>query len=237
MNTCADIIARLRELAVPERKAGMARFGIDITRALGVTLPELRQLAKRIGTNHALAGELWESGLHEARILAGMVDDPAQVTPAQMEAWAQTFDSWDVTDQCVNNLFRKTPRAHDMAAKWTQAEAEFVKRAGFALIAALAVHDRHADDQAFVAFFPLIAQAAGDRRNFVKKAVNWALRQIGKRNMALNHEAIRLAETLRQQPHASAKWIAADALRELTNPKILARIHQKNSSRNHPNCA
>ncbi len=229
MTTRGDILNRLRTLATPERRAGMARAGINNASALGVRLPDLRQLAKTIGTNHALALELWDTGIHEARILASLIADPKQTTTEQMNAWAQAFSSWDVTDQCAVNLFRKTPYAYEMAATWAQQDAEFVKRAGFAMIATLAVHDKKADDQTFSAFFPLIEQAASDSRNFVKKSVNWALRQIGKRNLRLNQQTIAFAERLRQQESRSAQWIAADALRELRSQTIRIRLENTNT--------
>ena len=222
--TIHDILHQLRALATPERQAGMARAGINNSAALGVRLPDLRQLAKTVGKDHALALQLWDTGIHEARILASLIADPKQTTTAQMNAWAATFSSWDVTDQCAINLFRKTPQAYEMAATWAQQEAEFVKRAGFALMATLAVHDKHVEDHAFAAFFPLIEQAASDSRNFVKKAVNWALRQIGKRNLLLNQQAIECAERLQQQASRSAQWIAVDALRELRSQAIQRRL-------------
>jgi 3-methyladenine DNA glycosylase AlkD len=191
---------------------------------LGISVPALRKLAKEIGQDHQLAQELWGSGIHEARILATMIDPPGQVTEAQMEAWVEDFDSWDVCDQCCLNLLRKTPLAHQKAVEWSGREQEFVKRAGFALMATLAVHDKKAGDEAFIAFLPLIQKEAVDGRNFVKKAVNWALRQIGKRNLALNRAAIRTAEEIRQLDSKSARWIAADALRELTGDKVQQKL-------------
>ncbi|GAK52628.1 hypothetical protein U14_03880 [Candidatus Moduliflexus flocculans] len=170
MNTIDDILNQLRALATPERQAGMARAGINNAAALGVRMPDVRQLANAVGTNHALALQLWETGIHEAQILAGLIADPKHTTKAQMHAWAQTFSSWDVTDQCAINLFRKTPDAYEMVEIWAQQKAEFVKRAGFALMATLAVHDKKAEDSTFSAFFPLIEEAASDSRNFVKHA-------------------------------------------------------------------
>jgi 3-methyladenine DNA glycosylase AlkD len=225
MKTLQEIFDRLQSLSQPERKAGMARYGIEVSKALGVSIPELRNVAKTLGKDHGLAQQLWESGIHEARILASMIDDPKLVTAIQMDAWASGFNSWDVTDQCINNLFRKTSYALTKAVEWSRRTEEFVKRSGFVLMAALAVHEKNAGDQTFEAFFPLIEQEAHDQREYVKKAVNWALRQIGKRNLALNQQAIEVAKRIRQQSSSSAKWIAADALRELTNAKIQARLH------------
>jgi 3-methyladenine DNA glycosylase AlkD len=196
----------------------MARFGINTDRALGISVTNLRRLGRELGKDHALAIELWDSGIHEARILASIVDDPVHVTRAQMDAWAADFDSWDLVDQCCGNLFDKTPWAWDTALEWTEREEEFVKRAGFALMAWLAVHDKSATNSSFAPFFPAIERAAGDDRNFVKKAVNWALRQIGKRNPTLRRKAIASGRRIAKQESKSARWIARDALRELDPP-------------------
>jgi 3-methyladenine DNA glycosylase AlkD len=221
---CAGIIAELRSIASPANVAGMARYGISSKNTLGVSVPSLRAAAKRIGTDHALALELWESGIHEARMLAGFIDDPALVTEEQLERWAKEFDSWDVCDQVCSALFDKTPFAREKAAAWSRREAEFVKRAGFVLMAALAVHDKKASDGVFKGFLPLIEREAADDRNFVKKAVNWALRQIGKRNRALNRAAIASGRRIRKMDAASARWIAADALRELESDAVQRRL-------------
>jgi 3-methyladenine DNA glycosylase AlkD len=209
------VIARLRAMGDEESRAGMARFGISTDRALGISVTDLRRLGRELGRDHALALELWKSGIHEARILASIVDEPTRVTRAQMETWAAEFDSWDLVDQCCGNLFDKTPWAWDVALEWSEREAEFVKRAGFALMAWLAVHDKRATNASFTPFFPAIERAAGDERNFVKKAVNWALRQIGKRNATLRRRAIASARRIAKQDTKSARWIARDALREL----------------------
>lgn len=193
----------------------MARFGINPDRALGVRIPDLRTLAREIGTDHSLALRLWRTGVHEARILAGMIDDPARVTERQMESWARSFDSWDICDQVCMNLFDKTPLAWSKAAEWAGRDEEFVKRAGFALMACLAVHDKGAGDGAFRRFLPSIEREAGDDRNFVKKAVNWALRQIGKRNGRLRRDALRAARRLAENESRAARWVGRDALREL----------------------
>lgn len=210
-----DVLGMLRELGDPDYLAGMKRYGIDCSGALGVKVPELRRLARILKTDHALALGLWKTGVHEARILASMVDDPARVTPAQMERWTHQFTSWDICDQVCGNLFDRTPYALDYAAKFTADKPEFVKRAGFVLIAESAVHQKSTPDQAFVACFPLIEREASDERNFVKKAVNWALRQIGKRNESLKKQAISCADRMLLQESRSARWIARDALREL----------------------
>ena len=191
-----EVIAELRSMGDPEAAAGMARYGINAEQALGISIPRLQGLAKKIGTKHKLADALWSSNIHEARILACMVADPQQVTEAQLERWVKEFDSWDLCDQCCNRLFRKTEFVHQKALAWACRPDEFVKRAGFVLMAVLAVHDKKAADRQFDPFFELIQKEAGDPRNFVKKAVNWALRQIGKRNLALNKKAITLAEEI-----------------------------------------
>jgi len=221
---CEDILKRLESLANPEAVSGMARYGINPKNTYGVSMPALRQMAKEIGRDHGLAQELWSSGVHEARILACLIDEPAKVTEKQMERWAKDFDSWDVCDQCCSNLFDKTPLAFQKAAQWSERSEEFVKRAGFALMAALAVHDKRARDEDFVKFLPLIKSGSVDDRNFVKKAVNWALRQIGKRNLALNRMAIKTAKEIQNRDSRAARWIASDALRELTNEKVRERL-------------
>lgn len=225
---CRALIAALRSHANPENVAGMARYGINTEGTLGVTIPVVRRLARETGRNHDLALELWKSGIHEARILATLVAEPARLTSRQMDAWARDFDSWDVCDQACSNLFRYTPHAFQKAARWARAKPEFVRRAGFSLMAGLASKaaskPEAPNDVAFEAFLPLIEEAAADDRNMVKKAVNWALRGIGKRNRKLLKQAIRTAEAIRLQESRSARWIAADALRELRNPATVARI-------------
>ena len=221
---CEAVLAKLKSLANPKNVAGMARFGINPENTLGVSVPTLRKLAKEIGRDHALAQELWASGVHEARMLAGLIDDPRLVTEEQMERWVADFDSWDVCDGCCGDLFDKTPLAYRKAVEWAARDEEFVKRAGFALMAWLAVHDKRAPDDAFLEFLPVIERESADGRNFVKKAINWALRQIGKRNAALNAAAIRTAEEIQQMGSKSGRWIASDALRELTSEKVRDRL-------------
>lgn len=222
--TLDSTLAHLHSLANAENVAGMARFGINPQGTLGISIPTLRTLAKQIGKNHILAGELWTSGVHEARILAAFIDDPKQVTAIQMDTWAAGFDSWDVCDQVCCNLFDRTPLAWEKAVVWSERNEEFVKRAAFVLIAALAWHDKKASDERFEPFFALIAREANDERNFVKKAVNWALRMLGKHSLALHARAVGTAQQIARQPSKAARWIAADALRELQDPKILARL-------------
>ena len=209
---------KLKSLANPKNVAGMARFGISAKNTLGVSIPSLRAIAKQKENrkNHALALELWKTGIHEARILAALVDDSNQVTDAQMESWVKDFDSWDACDQVCSNLFDKTEFARAKAFEWAGRKEEFVKRAGFVLMAALAVHDKKSNDAAFVKFLPIIVREAKDERNFVKKAVNWALRQIGKRNETLKKLAMQTATKIAKSDSKSARWIAKDALRELS---------------------
>ena len=230
------VMDELAGMASDENRAGMARYGINVTDAFGVSVPELRRMAKGLGIDHELALALWDTGNHEARTLAGMVDDPASVSAAQMDQWAADFDSWDVCDQVTSNLFDKTSFAYDKVREWSAAEDQWVKRAAFATAAALAVHDKKAPDERFLEILELVSREAGDGRNFVKKAVNWALRNIGKRNAALHAAAIQTAEAIlaaaealaavdRRDPAArSARWVARDALRELRSDKALRRF-------------
>jgi 3-methyladenine DNA glycosylase AlkD len=219
-----DVIAELKSMGNPKAAAGMARYGIKADRALGVSIPKLQGLAQKIGKSHKLAEGLWSSAVHEARILACMIDDPQQITADRLDRWATEFDSWDLCDQCCNRLFSKTPFARQKALAWASRPEEFVKRAGFVLMAVLAVHDKKAPDQQFDPFFKRIKAAADDERNFVKKAVNWALRQIGKRNRSLNKKAICVAEEIQQFESRAARWVARDALRELRSEKVQTRL-------------
>jgi len=203
---------------------GMARFGIQSSNSFGVSVPKLRTLAREVGRNHSLALKLWETGLHDARLLATMIDDPEEVTIDQMDKWVRDFDSWDVVDGSCGNLFDKTPFAVAKAKEWCKREEEFVKRAGFVLMAELAVHDKQAKDGLFLEFFPLIMGGASDERNFVKKAVNWSLRQIGKRNLKMNKAAVSTALKIQKMESGAAKWIASDALRELKSPQVMKRL-------------
>jgi 3-methyladenine DNA glycosylase AlkD len=224
---CSEVLGKLKSLGDPKAVAGMARYGITVTNAWGVSAPKIRQLAKELGRDHALAAQLWRSGVHDARGLAALVDDPAKVTVSQMERWAKDFDSWAVCDAACGCLFDKTPYAWDKAVEWTTRPQEYVKRAGFVLMAALAVHDKKMPDKRFESFLPLIAEHATDERNFVKKAANWALRQIGKRSRRLNALAIRTARQIKHLDSKAARWIAADALRELTSDKAQARLARR----------
>lgn len=221
----ADVILKeLRSIARPENLPGMARYGINTDEALGVPIPNLRKIAKREGKDHGLARALWASKIHEACILAAMVEEPGKVTSAQMDRWVKAFDSWDLCDQVCSNLFDKTPFAYEKAFAWAGRDETFVRRAGFTLMACLAVHDKNAPDAKLAAFLPVIEKGADDERNFVKKAVNWALRQTGKRSRALNRKAIACARRIARIDSKPARWIARDALRELEGEKVQRRV-------------
>lgn len=229
-----EVLKKLKAQANPKNVEGMARFGINPKNTLGVSIYVVRDLAKEIKKNtsiaknsekkHKLALDLWQSAIHEARILASFVDESDKVTEKQMERWVADFDSWDVCDQVCSNLFDKTSFAYKKAFEWSKRKPEFEKRAGFVLMAALSVHDKGASDEKFAKFFPVIKRESTDPRNFVKKAVNWALRQIGKRNKNLNKAAINTAYEIQKTDSKSAKWVAADALRELQDPKVQKRL-------------
>lgn len=219
------VVTRLRKMANPRNVAGMARFGINPKDTLGISIPHLRRLAREIGRDHRLAGRLWASKIHEARILASYIEDPRRVTEAQMERWVKDFDSWDVCDQ-VSGVFEMTPFARRKIRTWAADDREFVRRAAFAIIAGLAVHDKAAGDRDFERFFPIIKRAATDDRNFVKKAVNWALRNIGKRNRRLNRRAVAVAKEIARIDSPAARWIAADALRELSSAAVRRRLRR-----------
>ena len=221
-----QVVDRLKSLGDPKAVEGMARFGIQSSNSFGVSVPKIRTLAREVGGEHHLALKLWETGLHDARLLATMIDDPGQVTVDQMDKWVRDFDSWDVVDGSCGNLFDKTPMAIGKAKEWCKREEEFVRRAGFVLMAELAVHDKKAKDQVFLDFFPLIIGGSSDNRNFVKKAVNWSLRQIGKRNLKLNKAAVSTALKIQKMESGAAKWVASDALRELKSPQVLKRLRE-----------
>jgi 3-methyladenine DNA glycosylase AlkD len=222
---CRQVLDVLKSLGDPANVVGMARFGIKPAVACGVPKPVLRRLARDLGHDHDLARHLWASGVHEAMVLASMIDDPAKVTSDQMDEWANDFDNWDICDQCCLNLFWKTRFAYRQAREWSANDGEYVKRAGFVLMASLAVHDKKAGDAAFREFLPIIRREAVDERNFVKKAVNWALRQIGKRDSTLNREAIEVALELQQAESRSARWVGSDAFRELTSEAVRDRVN------------
>jgi 3-methyladenine DNA glycosylase AlkD len=224
---CARALRELRALGEQRNVDGMARFGIRAKIAYGVAKPAMDTLARKIGRDHELALQLWATGVHDARILAGMIDEPGRVTAAQMEQWARDFDNWDVCDGTCCHLFVFADPAWNKAIAWSRCEKEFAKRAGFALMAYLAYRDKSASDAKFLRLFSMIQREARDERNFVRKAVNWALRNIGKRNLRLNREAIRAAEKIQRQNSRAARWIAADALRELKSDAVQARLGRK----------
>ncbi len=211
----AKVLAELHRLANPRNVAAMARFGIVGEKLLGISVVQLRAIAKRTGRNHALAGELWASGILEARILAAFVAEPAQLTRRQANSWAKDFECWADCDGLCIHLFRKTPFAHELAVVWSRRREELVKRAGFTMMATLAVHDKAAGNEVFSGYLIRVHKEATDERHNVKKGVNWALRQIGKRNPILNRAAIRMAKHIREKDSRAARWIAGDALREL----------------------
>jgi 3-methyladenine DNA glycosylase AlkD len=221
------VLQELKALANPEVRAKMAYFGVNVPKAHGISVPILHKFAKHIGKDHQLAQQLWKSGIHEARILATLIGESEKVTAAEMERWVRDFDSWDVVDSACCYLYAQARPAWSKAIKWSRRREEFVKRASFSLIAYLSYKDKTASDDRFVRFLRVIEREAYDERNFVKKAVNWSLRNIGKRNVRLNREAIRAAERIRRQNTRAARWIAADALRELNSAAVQARLQRK----------
>jgi len=225
----SELLVRLRSLANTKNVDGMARFGINSENTLGIPMPMIRSIAKETKRDHELAIQLWQSGIHEAKILAALVDEKEKVTSEQMDAWVKDFDSWDVCDQVIMNLFDRVPWAYEKAVEWAGREEEFVKRAGYAMMASLAVHDKKASDERFIVFLQVIRTGSTDERNFVKKAVNWALRQIGKRNISLNAEAVKCAREILDLDKRSARWIANDALRELTGEKVQLTLKEGRS--------
>ena len=222
-----EILKKLKSLSDPKAIEGMARFGITTRKAYGVSTPVLKQIAREIGKSHDLAQELWATGILEARGIAAIIDEPSKVTEKQLEQWVKDFDNWAVCDGCCMYLFDKTPFAWKKVIEWSRREKEFEKRAAFSLMAVLAVHDKTAKDKQFLSLLPIIKREAIDERNFVKKAVNWALRQIGKRNLTLNKKAIQVAKEIQKMESRSARWIAADALRELTSAAVQRRLSRK----------
>ena len=209
------------------------RYGIYTSKAFGVSMSYIQKVAKPLGRNHELAAALWETGWYEARMLTSFVDEPARVTSAQMDRWAQDFDNWGIVDTLCFNLFDRTPHAWSKVAQWSHQEAEFIKRAGFALLWSLTVHDKFASDEQFVEGLVFIERAADDERHFVKKAVNMALRAIGKRNPALNAAAVTVAHRLSESPNPSARWVGKDALRELTSPSVTRRLAARRAAKLH----
>lgn len=229
--TVDEIIKKLESLGTPENVAGMARFAIVTKKAFGVSAPNLKDLAKEIKKQtkdrHSLALELWKTGIHEARAIAYLIDNPKEVTEKQMDSWVKDFDNWAICDGTCGHLFCRSEFAYKKVLEWSASEEEFIKRAGICLIAWLAVHDKKADDEKIAGFLPILEQKSDDERNFIKKAVNWSLRQIGKRSLFLNRMAIESAERIKAKNTKSARWIAADALRELRHEKTQERLLKK----------
>ena len=225
--TKAAVLCALRSMADPRVRAKMGYFGVHVPHAHGISAPVLHAFAKQIGKNHGLALELWNTGVHEARILATLIGEPEKVSAAEMERWARDFDSWDLVDAACCYLYAYAKPAWSKVAEWSRRREEFVKRAAFSLMAYLSYKDKRAPDARFLGLLRVIERESYDDRNFVKKAVNWALRNIGKRSLPLNREAIRAAERIRRQDRPSARWIAADALRELRGAAVEARLRRK----------
>ena len=225
MKTVEEVLTALRKEAKTENIESQKRFGINISRSLGLSVPQLRVIAKKAGKNHTLALELWKTNIHEARHIAAMIADPKKVTVELMDSWAMDFNSWDIVDGCCGSLFRKTPFAYSKAMQWCGRKEEFVRRAGFSLMAMLAVHDKKVLDKDFEQFFPYIYKYSNDERNFVKKAVNWSLRQIGKRNEQLCKKSILLAKKIKQKDDSASRWVAAGVLRELETYLAEGRIN------------
>jgi 3-methyladenine DNA glycosylase AlkD len=229
MPTLEQALKKLRAKARPDQLEGMARFAIVGEGRLGLSVPDMRKLAKELGKDHRLALQLWKTGIPDARIVAAMVAEPAEATEALMEEWVKGFNSWDVCDQVCHSLFEKTPLARKKIHDWSKREEEFVKRSAYALIACLAWHDKEMKDEQFIKLLEVIRKGATDERNFVKKAVNWALRNIGKRNLRLNKAAIAMAKEIQLIDSRAARWIAADALRELQSGAVRKRLSRQGS--------
>ncbi len=226
MSSVEETLEKLKTEARPDQLEGMTRYGMVADRRLGVSVPNMRKTAKELGKDHKLALELWKTGIPEAMIVAAMVDEPQKVTESQMEEWVRDVSSWDVCDQVCMNLFEKTPLAWKKILDWAEREEEFVKRTAFALIACLAWHNKEVDDEEFIKLFPVMKRGATDGRNFVKKAVSWALRNIGKRNPNLNKAAIRVAKEIQQIDSRAARWIASDVIRELESEAVQKRLRK-----------
>jgi 3-methyladenine DNA glycosylase AlkD len=224
MTSVKDVLVELQSKAQPEHLKGMAKYGMAVEQRLGVSVPDMRKLAKEIGRDHKLALDLWKIGIAEARILAAMVGDPDKLTEEQMEDWVKDINSWDVCDQVCMNLFEKNQLVWKKIVDWSERDEEFVKRTAFSLIACLAWHDKKASDKRFIELLPVIKRGATDERNFVKKAVNWSLRNIGKRNIKLNEAAINAAKEIQKLDSKAARWVASDAIRELESESIQKRL-------------
>ncbi|HEV2846303.1 MAG TPA: DNA alkylation repair protein [Thermoanaerobaculia bacterium] len=209
----------LEQKSTPHDHENLARFGITANKAFGVSMANIKVLAKQLGRNHELAAALWETGWYEARLLTSFVDDPALVTPEQMDRWCQDFDNWGICDTVCFHLFDRTPHAWAKVEQWSDQREEFVKRAAFALLASVALHDKRAGDEPFLQSLPWMERAATDERNFVKKGVSWALRSVGRRNPTLKTAALEVARRLAESSQSAARWVGKDAIRDLTRPR------------------
>jgi 3-methyladenine DNA glycosylase AlkD len=230
LQTVEVVLFELKKCARPDQLTGMAKYGMTIENRLGVSVPEVRRIAKEIGKNHTLALELWKTKIAEARMVASMIADPNELASDEMDSWVKDFNSWDVCDQVCMNLFDKTPLAWNKVIQWSEREEEFVKRAAYALIACLAWHDKSAEDEKFIKLLPLISNAIYDNRNYVKKAASWALRHIGKRNERLHPVILKEAEQLKNNKNKTARWIGSDTVRDLTSDSILRRMEKLSSN-------
>jgi 3-methyladenine DNA glycosylase AlkD len=229
-----EVLQWLKAKGTKRHRDGLARYGIVAPRAFGVPVGTLLQLAKKLGKDHALAAALWKTGWLEARMLAAMVDDPRLVTRRQMDAWAADFDNWGICDTVCWHLFDYTPFAWEKIRRWAASPREYVKRAAFAMMAGQAGHNQAATDAQFLALLPLIEKGARDERNFVKKGVNWALRRIGRRSLALNTAALAVARRLAASGEPSCRWVGHDAVRELASPKVRAQLARAAARRPRP---
>jgi len=222
-----EVMDQLKSMGDPKNIEGMGRFGIKTENNFGNSVTTLRKYAKKIGKNHDLAVKLWESGIRDARMVAACIEDPETVSEEQIDKWVRDLDSWDICDHCCGHFFDRTPFAYKKVREWTKSNQLFVKRAGFSLIAWLAVHDKKKEDSEFVSFLKIIERESTDERNYVRKSVNWALRQIGKRNIEMNKKALELSKKIQKIDSKSARWIASDAIRELTCEKVKQRIKKE----------
>lgn len=224
MSAVDQILAFIRDNANKKNCEGMKRYAINTDNAYGVPVPVLRKYARQFGKNHQLALDLWDTKVHEARLIASLLADPEKLNAATMDKWAGEFDSWDICDQCCNNLFERSRHCLDKIYEWTNSDKQFVKRAGFVLMASLSVHNKKLDDPFFLGLLPIIIQNANDERNFVKKAVNWALRQIGKRNLNLHQQVLMIAEKLSTSENKTTRWIGVDAIKDITSASAQRRL-------------
>jgi len=226
-----EVITRLKKLSSKSTREGMSRYGLPSDNAFGVPVGKMQQLAKQVGRNHELAEALWATGFYEARMVAAFVDEPSRVTPAQMDRWCRDFDNWGIVDTVCFKLFDQTPYAWKKVVQWSKRRDEFQRRAAFALLACLGVHDKTASNEQFLHCLPLIEEAATDERNFVKKGVSWALRVIGRRNVELNEACVVLAKQLASSTDATSRWLGKEALREFARPAVVRQLQKRGKKR------